>query len=179
MDSRKICLLAFFAVAARAVPELHSFESHYGGKIIAVEDAVFDKQGQYALIKINSLSDKIVSTLNLHDFNTNFTAVRNNEMRRCHIFRTRHTLSEMMDLYKTAINRKGFHDVTQTFTCTSKAIVPAQEMFHFGNRIAEFCTGDEVMFSERKFLTKRKRSISAIREASISCGLCIGGCNHQ
>jgi hypothetical protein len=68
--------------------------------------------------------------------------------------------------YIKIFQRKGFYDVTQTFTCTSKAIVPAQDMFRFGKRIAEFCQGDEVMFSERKFITKRKRSIRAIREAS-------------
>ncbi|XP_060597499.1 uncharacterized protein LOC132751353 isoform X2 [Ruditapes philippinarum] len=145
MDSTKVFLFAILTVTARAFPEFHSFESHYGGEVIAVEDAVFDKQEQYALIRINSLSDIIMSTINLHDFHS----------------------------------RDGFYDITQTFTCISNEIVPTSDISRFGEKIAEFCKDDDVVFSTRKFLSKRKRSIRTMSVAAMNCGFCIGNCNSR
>ncbi|XP_060597498.1 uncharacterized protein LOC132751353 isoform X1 [Ruditapes philippinarum] len=179
MDSTKVFLFAILTVTARAFPEFHSFESHYGGEVIAVEDAVFDKQEQYALIRINSLSDIIMSTINLHDFHSNYTAIRNDKSQRCNIFHTRHTLGEMIDMYNTSMKRDGFYDITQTFTCISNEIVPTSDISRFGEKIAEFCKDDDVVFSTRKFLSKRKRSIRTMSVAAMNCGFCIGNCNSR
>ncbi|XP_053374242.1 uncharacterized protein LOC128546869 [Mercenaria mercenaria] len=163
-DFKKVVavVLVVFSVAT-AVPEFHRFETHYGENAIAVEEVKVDREEQYAIVTVTALSGTITPTVNFHDFAVRYTAIKDDEHERCYVLRTAHTLEEMMNNFKEAVEKDGYFQIKQEFTCKSKQIIPNEELSdHFGDRIADFCENHEVVYSTQKYQKKAKRSVKVL-----------------
>ncbi|XP_045170046.2 uncharacterized protein LOC123532640 [Mercenaria mercenaria] len=174
-DFKKVVavVLAVFSVAT-ALPEFHRFETHYGQNTIAVEKVEIDRDEQYAIVTVTALSGTIIPTVNFHDFAAGYTAIKDDKRERCYILKTAHTLEEMMNNFKQSVERNGFFQITQEFTCKSKEFIPNEELSErYGDRIANFCDDYEVVYSTQKYLKKAKRSVKMLSGGAMICGICL------
>ncbi|XP_053374245.1 uncharacterized protein LOC128546872 [Mercenaria mercenaria] len=171
-----VVVFIIFSVA-RAVPEYHRVEAHYGGDITAFQDIMVDEEELNVVVTVSKISSrKVTPSINLHDFTVGFSAIKNVEQGTCYIEKTRHTFNQMKSEVKRAKQNDGHYEVGQWFTCTSKTFVAKSQMLTYGERIAAFCAEYESIFTERTYTNRNRRSLDMFAENALGCFICAGFC---
>lgn len=153
-----------------AVPEYHRIEVDYGNGNSTIQDVMFDEEGQYSIVALLHVTGEVKPSMNLHDFATGFSAMKDVSSGNCFIKESAHPMHETKTAIEQAINNGGHYEVEEHFSCQSQEAVSKSDLPRFGPRIAAFCANYQSVFGKTIHKKRNRRSVKASRW----CFMCTG-----
>ncbi|XP_053373134.1 uncharacterized protein LOC123532014 [Mercenaria mercenaria] len=174
MNDIMMAVAVFLAVCSvsTAVPRFDKVRVHFGN-MYADEDVMLDEEEGFSLVTVSKIYGKGTPTINLHDFNSGYTAVKDVADKACFIQKSRHTMQAFKDEVDIARNNNGNYEISQYYNCDSEDEVDKLGLPIYGQRIATFCENYDVKFVQRRNRKLTKRSTYVFNENAFWCVVCV------
>ncbi|XP_053374243.1 uncharacterized protein LOC128546870 [Mercenaria mercenaria] len=138
---------------------------------------MLDEGEKYAVVTVSKINGEGIPTINLHDFVSGYSAIKDVANKTCYIQRSTHTMEGMKDEIYQAVKNNGEYKISQRFDCIKQEPIVKSWLPMYGRRISAFCENYDSRFFQPKDVKLTKRSTKIVSQNALWCIFCLyDGC---